>query len=64
MVDKIKEIYSIIYDKINLPKSKLIGKEFVKGIFVEMVKQRKISWAWNLVMKPTPTKGIGVFLDG
>jgi hypothetical protein len=45
VVDKIKEIYPIIYGKINLPKSKLIKKEFVKGIFVEMVKQKKVSWA-------------------
>jgi hypothetical protein len=43
VVDRIKEFYPIVYDKTNLPKSKLIGKEFVRGIVVEMVKGKKVS---------------------
>jgi len=42
-VDRIKEFYPIVYDKTNLPKSKLIGKEFARGIVVEMVKGKKVS---------------------
>jgi len=45
MVDRIKEIYPIVYGKIDLPKSKLIGKEFAKRIVVEVVKRKKVSWA-------------------
>jgi hypothetical protein len=42
-LDRIKEIYPIIYGKDDVPKSKLIGKEFAKGIVVEVVKGRKVS---------------------
>lgn len=45
MVYRIKEIYPIVYGKTNLPKSKLTGKELAKGIVVEMVKGKKVSWA-------------------
>jgi hypothetical protein len=44
-VDRIKEIYPIAYGKKNLPKSKLIGKEFAKWNVVEMVKGKKVNWA-------------------
>jgi len=43
-VDRIKEIYPIVYGKTKLPKSKLIGKEFAKGIVVEIMKGKKVSW--------------------
>jgi hypothetical protein len=42
-LDRIKKIYPIIYGKDYVPKSKLIGKEFTKGIVVEVVKGRKVS---------------------
>ncbi len=46
MVDRIKKIYPIFYGKTDLPKSlKLIGKEFARGIIVEMVKGKKVNWA-------------------
>jgi len=45
VVDRIKEIYPIVYGKKNLPKSKVIGKEFARGIIVEMVKGKKVNWA-------------------
>jgi hypothetical protein len=34
-----------MYGKSNVPKSKLLGKEFAKGIVVEVVKGKTISWA-------------------
>ncbi len=43
LLDRIKEIYPIIYGKDDVPKSKLIGKEFAKGIVVEIVKGGKVS---------------------
>jgi hypothetical protein len=45
VVDRIKDIYPIVHGKTNLPKSKLIGKEFAKGNVVEMVKGKKVNWA-------------------
>jgi hypothetical protein len=45
VLDRIKEIYPIVYDKENVPKSKLIGKEFTKGRVAEIVKGKKVSWA-------------------
>lgn len=45
VLDKIKELYPIMYGKSNVPKSKLLGKEFAKGIVVEVVKGKTISWA-------------------
>jgi len=45
MVDRIKEIYPIVYSKTNLSRSKLIGKEFARGIVVEIVKGKKVNWA-------------------
>jgi hypothetical protein len=44
LVDRIKEIYPILYGKIDFPKSKLIVKEFARGIVVKMVKGKKFSW--------------------
>lgn len=43
-MDRIKERYPIVYGKTNLIRNKLIGKEFVKGIVVEIVKGKKVSW--------------------
>jgi hypothetical protein len=34
VVDRIKEIYPILYGKTNLPKSKVIGKKFARWIIV------------------------------
>jgi len=45
VLDRIKEIYPIIYNKEDVPKSKLIAKEFVKGIVTKIVKGKKVSWA-------------------
>ncbi len=45
IMDKIWYLYPIIYGKEDLPKSKLIGKEFAKGIVVDVVKGMAISWA-------------------
>ncbi len=45
MVDRIKEIYPIVYSKTNLSRSKLIGKEFARGIVVEIVKGKRVNWA-------------------
>ncbi len=41
-MDTIKEIYHVVY---TIPKSKLIGKEFVKGTVIEIMKSKKVSWA-------------------
>jgi hypothetical protein len=45
VLDKIKELYPIMHGKSNVPKSKLLGKGFAKGIVVEVVKGKTISWA-------------------
>ncbi len=45
MVDRIKEIYPIVYGKIDVLRSKLIGKEFARGIVVEIVKGKRVNWA-------------------
>jgi hypothetical protein len=37
-------LYLIIYGKKDLPKYKLIGKEFAKGIVVVVVKGMVVSW--------------------
>ncbi len=42
VLDRIKEIYLVVYV---VPKSKLIGKEFAKGIVVKFLKGKKVSWA-------------------
>jgi hypothetical protein len=45
VLDRIKEIYLVVYNKEDVPKSKLISKEFSKGIVVDIVKGKKVSWA-------------------
>ncbi len=45
IMDKIQYLYLIVYGKEDLPKSKLIGKEFAKGIVVDVVKGMVVSWA-------------------
>lgn len=45
MLDRKKKIFPIIYNKEDVPKSKLISKEFVRGIVVEIMKGKKVSWA-------------------
>ncbi len=45
IMDKIWYLYPIIYGKEDFPKSKLIGKEFAKGIVVDVVKGMVVSWA-------------------
>jgi hypothetical protein len=45
VLDKIKELYPIVYSKSIVPKSKLLGKEFAKGIMAKVVKKIPISWA-------------------
>jgi hypothetical protein len=42
VLDTTKEIYLVVY---TIPKSKLISKEFIKGIVIEIVKGKKVSWA-------------------
>lgn len=44
VVDRIKERYPIVYGKTNMLRNKLIGKEFARGIVVEIVKSKKVSW--------------------
>jgi hypothetical protein len=44
MLDRIKKKNPILYGKIDFPKSKLIGKEFARGIVINMVKGKKFSW--------------------
>ncbi len=41
VLDRKKKIYLVIY---TIPKRKLIGKAFVKGMVVEIVKGKKMSW--------------------
>ncbi len=43
VLDKIKYIYPIIYGKDDVPKSKLVGKEFPRGIILEVVKGKLVS---------------------
>ncbi len=43
VLDKIRYIYPIIYGKDDVPKSKLIGKEFPRGIILEVVKGKLVS---------------------
>jgi hypothetical protein len=45
VLDRIEELYPIVYGKSFLPKSKLLGKEFSKGIVAKAVKGILISWA-------------------
>jgi len=45
VLHRIKEIYLVIYNKDDVPKRKLISKEFAKGIVVEIVKGKKVSLA-------------------
>lgn len=45
IMDKIQYLYLIVYGKENLPKSKLIVKEFAKGIVIDVVKGMVVSWA-------------------
>jgi hypothetical protein len=45
VLDRIKELYPIMYGKSSVPKSKLLGKEFAKGIVAEMVKGILVNWA-------------------
>jgi hypothetical protein len=45
VLDRIKELYPMVYGKPTMPKSKLMGKEFAKGTMAEMVKGISISWA-------------------
>jgi len=44
-VDRIKERYPFVYGKTNMFRNKLIGKEFARGIVVEIVKGKKVSWS-------------------
>jgi hypothetical protein len=41
VLDRISETYLVVYNKEDVPKSKLIGKEFAKGIVAEIVKGRE-----------------------
>ncbi len=38
VLDRIKELYPIVYGKYTIPKSKLLGKEFAKGIMANVMK--------------------------
>ncbi len=42
VLDTIKEINLVVY---TIPKNKLIGKEFAKGIIIKIVIGKKMSWA-------------------
>lgn len=44
IVERIKEIYIIVYGNNEVPRSKLIRKEFARDIVVEIVKGQKVSW--------------------
>ncbi len=39
VLDKVKELYPIVYGKSIVPKSKLLGKEFTKSIMAKVVKK-------------------------
>jgi hypothetical protein len=43
VLNKIRYIYPIIYGKDDVPKSKLIGKEFPRAIILEVVKGKLVS---------------------
>jgi hypothetical protein len=43
VLDKIRYIYPIIYGQNDVPKSKLIGKEFPRGIILGVVKGKLVS---------------------
>ncbi len=45
VLDRIRELYLMVYGKPTMPKSKLLGKEFAKGIVVKVVKGISFSWA-------------------
>jgi hypothetical protein len=45
VLDRIKEIFPVIYNKEDVPNSKLIIKEFVRKIVAEIMKGKKVSWA-------------------
>jgi hypothetical protein len=45
VLDRMEELYPIVYGKSFLPKSKLLGKDFSKGIMAKLVKGILISWA-------------------
>lgn len=45
VLDIIKKLYPIIYGKSITPKSKLLGKEFAKGIVTKVVKGILVSWS-------------------
>jgi hypothetical protein len=45
VLDRIRELYLVVYGKPTMPKSKLLGKEFAKGIAAKVVKGILFSWA-------------------
>jgi hypothetical protein len=45
VLDRIRKLYHVVYGKPIVPESKLLGREFTKGIVVEVVKGISISWA-------------------
>jgi hypothetical protein len=45
VLDRIKELYPIVYGNFFLPKFKLLGKDFTKGIVAKTMKGISISWA-------------------
>jgi hypothetical protein len=42
VLDRIKELYPIMYGKSTMPKSKLLRKEFAKGIVAKVVKGKQL----------------------
>jgi hypothetical protein len=63
VLDRIKEVYPIIYGKDDAPKSKLISKEFARKIVAEVGK-RKGELGWICSLKQCQPKAKVVFLDG
>jgi hypothetical protein len=45
VLDRIRELYPMEYGKPIVPKSKLLGKEFTKGIVAKVVQGMSINWA-------------------
>ncbi len=45
VLDRIRELYPMVYGKPTMPKSKLLGEEFTKGIVAKVVKGISVSWA-------------------
>jgi hypothetical protein len=45
VLDRIRKLYLVVYGKPTMPKSKLLGKEFTKGIMARMVKGISFNWA-------------------